>query len=91
MCLGAPGRVVETYDEHGLRMAKVDFGGVRQRVCLEHTPEAQPGDYVIVHVGFALSVIDAEEARQVFAFLEQMHELEDLRNSANSAAEGGDA
>jgi hydrogenase expression/formation protein HypC len=59
-------------------MGKVDFGGVSKRVCLEHTPEARPGNYVIVHVGFALSVIDAEEAQQVFAFLQRMNELDEL-------------
>jgi hydrogenase expression/formation protein HypC len=79
MCLGVPGRVVETYSEHGMLMGKVDFGGVFKRVCLEHTPEATPGRYVIVHVGFALSVIDEDEARQIFAFLEQMNELDELR------------
>ncbi|HVW00670.1 MAG TPA: HypC/HybG/HupF family hydrogenase formation chaperone [Planctomycetaceae bacterium] len=79
MCLGVPGRVVETYSEHGMLMGKVDFGGVFKRVCLAHTPEATPGRYVIVHVGFALSVIDEDEARQIFAFLEQMNELDELR------------
>ena len=78
MCLGIPGRVIEINHEHGLLMGKVDFGGVSKRVCLEHTPEAQPGNYVIVHVGFALSVIDADEAQQVFAFLRQMNELDEL-------------
>jgi hydrogenase expression/formation protein HypC len=78
MCLGIPGEIVETYIEHDLHMGKVDFGGVFKRVCLEHTPEAQVGDFVIVHVGFALQVIDEAEARQVFAFLEQMNELQEL-------------
>jgi hydrogenase expression/formation protein HypC len=78
MCLGIPGEVVETYEEHEMRMAKVDFGGVFKRVCLEHTPEAKIGDYVIVHVGFALQVIDQAEAQQVFAFLKQMNDLQEL-------------
>jgi len=78
MCLGIPGRVVDTYDERGVRMGKVDFGGVAKRVCLEHTPEAGVDDYVIVHVGFALSVIDEREAAQVFRYLEQMDELAEL-------------
>jgi hydrogenase expression/formation protein HypC len=79
MCLGVPGCVTETYREHEVLMGKVDFGGVFKRVCLEYVPEVQPGEYVIVHVGFALSKIDEDEARQVFAFLENMQELGDLR------------
>ena len=58
MCLGIPGKVVETYREHELLMGKVDFGGVCKQVCLEHVPEARPGEYVLVHVGFALARID---------------------------------
>jgi hydrogenase expression/formation protein HypC len=78
MCLGIPGKVVETHREHDLLMGKVDFGGVSKRVCLEHVPEARPGDYVLVHVGFALSVIDEAEARRVFVFLEGTDQLDDL-------------
>jgi hydrogenase expression/formation protein HypC len=79
MCLGIPGRVVETYCEHNTLMGKVDFGGVLKRVCLAHTPQAQVGQYVIVHVGFSLDVIDEAEARQVFTFLARMNELEELK------------
>jgi hydrogenase expression/formation protein HypC len=78
MCLGIPGKVVETYEEHEVLMGKVDFGGVFKRVCMAHTPDVTPGQYVIVHVGFALQVIDEEEARQVFAFLDGMNELSEL-------------
>lgn len=78
MCLGIPGEVVETYSEHEMFMAKVDFGGVFKRVCLEHTPEAKVGDFVIVHVGFSLQVIDQAEAQQVFTFLRNMDELQEL-------------
>ncbi len=78
MCLGVPGRIIETCRENDLLMGKVDFGGVARKVCLEHTPEAQVGDYVIVHVGFALSIVSPEEARQVFAFLDRMNELDEL-------------
>ena len=78
MCLGVPGRVIETYREHDLLMGRIDFGGIFKRVCLEHVPAAQPGQYVVVHVGFALSVIDEDEAKQVFAFLERMNELDEL-------------
>jgi hydrogenase expression/formation protein HypC len=79
MCLGIPGKVTETYREHDVLMGKVDFGGVSKRVCLEHVPESQIGDYVIVHVGFALSRIDEPEAQRVFEFLESMNELDDLK------------
>lgn len=79
MCLGIPGKLLETYREHDVLMGKVDFSGVCKRVCLEHVAHAQPGDYVLVHVGFALSVLDAEEAGRVFAFLEEMNQLEELK------------
>lgn len=78
MCLGVPGKVVETYHEHDVLMGRVEFGGIYKRVCLEHVPEAKIDDYVIVHVGFALSKIDEAEARRVFAFLEGMNQLDEL-------------
>jgi hydrogenase expression/formation protein HypC len=59
-------------------MGKVDFSGVTKKVCLEHVADTQPGDYVLVHVGFALSRIDEAEARRVFEFLEQMNQLDEL-------------
>jgi hydrogenase expression/formation protein HypC len=79
MCLAVPGKVVETYREHDVLMGKVDFGGVSRRVCLEHVPEVRPDEYVLVHVGFALSRIDEDEARRVFEYLEQMDQLEELK------------
>jgi hydrogenase expression/formation protein HypC len=79
MCLGIPGRVTETYREHDMLMGKVEFGGVFKRVCLEHVPATQIGDYVLVHVGFALQRIDEAEARRVFEFLEGMNQLDELR------------
>ena len=60
-------------------MGKVDFGGISKRVCLEHVPEVRADDYVLVHVGFALSRIDEAEARSVFEFLEQMDQLDELK------------
>jgi hydrogenase expression/formation protein HypC len=78
MCLAIPGKVLELYKEHGVRMGRIDFGGVIKGACLEHVPEAAPGDYVIVHVGFAISRIDEEEARQVFEFLRSNDGLEEL-------------
>jgi hydrogenase expression/formation protein HypC len=79
MCLGIPGKVVETYREHDVLMGRVEFGGVIKRVCLEHVPEVLPDDYVLVHVGFALSRIDEAEARRVFAFLDSMNQLDELK------------
>jgi hydrogenase expression/formation protein HypC len=78
MCLGIPGRVTETYREHDVLMGKVAFGGVAKRVCLEHVPETQVGDYVLVHVGFALQRIDENEAKRVFEFLAEMQQLDEL-------------
>jgi len=78
MCLGIPGKVVETYVEHDVLMGRVEFGGIFKRVCLEHTPEVRVDDYVLVHVGFALSRIDEVEAKRVFEFLQGMNQLEDL-------------
>jgi hydrogenase expression/formation protein HypC len=75
MCLAVPGKVVETLEEHGVRMARVSFGGVLKNACIEHVPDAKPGDYVLVHVGFALSKIDEAEAHKLFALLEELGTL----------------
>jgi hydrogenase expression/formation protein HypC len=75
MCLGIPGRVTGVSVDPaagGLRMATVDFGGVRREVCLEYTPEAAVGDYVVVHVGFAISRVDAAEAERTLAVIRAM-------------------
>jgi hydrogenase expression/formation protein HypC len=79
MCLGIPGKVVETWHEHDILMGKVEFSGVLKRVCLAHVPETQPGEYVIVHVGFALQRVDEVEAQKVFAFLDGMDLLDELK------------
>lgn len=78
MCLGIPGRVVETYQEHGILMGKIDFSGVSKRACLEHVPDVKIGEYVIVHVGFALSRIDETEAQRVLDFLSQIKQDDEL-------------
>jgi hydrogenase expression/formation protein HypC len=78
MCLGVPGKVLEVSRERELLSAKVDFGGICRTVCLEHVPDAQPGDYVLVHVGFALTRIDEAEAKRFFAWLESAGELSDV-------------
>jgi len=71
--------VIETLESDGLRMAKVSFGGMVKQVCLEYTPEAGPGDYVLVHVGFALSRVDQEEAERTFKLLEELGQLDELK------------
>jgi hydrogenase expression/formation protein HypC len=75
MCLGVPGKILEmTPSPLGMTMGKVSFGGVAKEVCLAYVPEAQVGDYVIVHAGFALNRLNEEEAAEVFAVLQEMDE-----------------
>lgn len=69
MCLAVPGRVIAVDDGEGLRMGTVDFGGTRRRVCLDCTPEATIGTHVIVHAGFAISVLDEDAAARTIALL----------------------
>ena len=77
MCLAIPGRVIALTREHDVLMGKVAFGGVTRQVCLEHVPEAQPGDYVLVHVGFALCMINEVEAARTWALREEIAALDD--------------
>jgi len=74
MCLGVPGQVLEKWEEGDLPMGRVRFGGISRAVCLAYTPEARVGDYVVVHVGFAISRVDEAEAARVFELLEQLGE-----------------
>ena len=95
MCLGIPGRIVERHDDGGLPMGTVDFGGVRRVVCLAYVAdEVAVGDYAIVHVGFALSKVDEEEARRTYAALREMSQLDELdwmREVADRAEQAGEA
>ena len=77
MCLGIPGKIVEIQGEDLERMGKVDFGGVVREVALAYVPEAQVGDYVIVHVGFALNVLDEEEAQETWRLLKEIGAVEE--------------
>jgi len=92
MCLGIPGRVLDMRDEGGMTMGTVDFGGVRREVCLAYVrDEVTPGDYVIVHVGFAISKVNEDEARRTFALLREMSQLDELdwmREVADRSLEG---
>ncbi|ACY49467.1 HypC/HybG/HupF family hydrogenase formation chaperone [Rhodothermus marinus] len=79
MCLAVPGKIVAILDEDPLtRRGKVDFGGIQKEVNLAFVPEARVGDYVMVHVGIAISVVDEAEAHRVFEYLQQIDELEEL-------------
>lgn len=79
MCLGVPGRVVEvTENALGMTMGKVNFSGITKEVCLAYVPEAVVGDYVVVHVGFAIALVDEEEANRTLEFLRDMDELGEL-------------
>ena len=88
MCLAVPGKITSiSGDDPLMRTGKVDFGGILKEVSLAYVPEVKIGDYVIVHVGFALSKVDEAEAMQVFEYLREMQELSDLED-AESAAPG---
>jgi hydrogenase expression/formation protein HypC len=78
MCLAIPGKLLEVRDDDTLPMGKVEFGGITKNICLAYVPEVQVGDYVLVHVGFAISKIDEDEAQEIFSYLEQMAELSEL-------------
>jgi hydrogenase expression/formation protein HypC len=78
MCLGIPGQILEIFDVAGLKMAKVRFGGIVREACLQLVPEAQIDDYVVVHVGFAISKLNAEEAQRAYLLLEELGQLSDL-------------
>jgi len=77
MCLGIPGQIVEVFEKDGLKMGKIDFGGVVRETCLAYVPEAKVGDYTIVHVGFALNIIDEAEAQETLALLAEVGILDD--------------
>jgi len=72
MCLGVPGKITEIFDNNGMKMGKIDFGGVVRETCLDFVPEAQVGDYAVVHVGFAISLLSEEEAQETLAMLREI-------------------
>ena len=84
MCLAVPGKIMTIVEEEnlGLRCGEVDFSGIRKKVRLDYTPEARAGDYVLVHVGFALTVVDEPEAQRTFEALRQLDQFEELPGSA---------
>jgi hydrogenase expression/formation protein HypC len=85
MCLAVPGKILSVHGEDFARMARVSFGGIVKEVSLAYVPEASEGEYVIVHVGFAISVVDEDEALRTFEILKQMGELAELDAQAGEA------
>ena len=72
MCLGIPGKVLEVFERDSLPMGKIEFSGIVKEACLAYTPEAEVGDYVLIHVGFAISRIDEQEANEIFQYLDEI-------------------
>ncbi len=91
MCVGVPGKIIEIYQKEGLSMAKVDFSGVTREACIEHVPEAEVGDYAVIHVGFAISLLSEEEAQDPLDLLRDIVEAEEqFRNNEQvPPVEGG--
>jgi hydrogenase expression/formation protein HypC len=88
MCLGIPGKIMEIYQRDDLLMGKVDFGGVTRETCLAYVPEAKVGDYTIVHVGFALNLIDEKDALETLDLINQIgsfdqENISEVEKSAN--------
>ena len=91
MCLGIPGKVLEISRGDGeMPMGKVEFGGIAKEICLAYLPDVQVGDYVLVHVGFAISKIDEDEAREIFSYIEQIGELSEIDDPGDPAAASGE-
>lgn len=80
MCLAIPGKVLGTFEQRGLRMGKIQFGGIVREACLEYVPETQVGDYVLVHVGFAISRVDEVEAARTYEALRELDQLTELES-----------
>lgn len=87
MCLAIPGKVIETFDKGDMLMARVQFGGIIREACLEYVPETMVGDYVLVHVGFAISRIDEAEAERTYEALRELDQLTELESPIVEDAE----
>jgi hydrogenase expression/formation protein HypC len=77
MCLAVPGKIVEIHEKDGLKMAKVDYGGIFRETCLDYVPEAEVGDYCVIHVGFAISLMNEKEALETLEMLKQISNFEE--------------
>jgi hydrogenase expression/formation protein HypC len=82
MCLAVPGKVTEVYEANGTMMGKIDFDGITKEICLAYLPDIEPGDYAIVHVGFAISRIDETRARETLQLFREMGILEEELDGA---------
>ena len=80
MCLGVPGKVVEIYEQHGIKMGKVDFSGIQKEVCLAYVPDIQEGEYTVIHVGFAITKLDEESALETLRLFNELGILEEELN-----------
>jgi len=87
MCLAIPGKILDVTEHSGLRSGRVEFGGIVRSVCLDYVPEAGVEDYVIVHVGFAIRVVDRQEAERTYQILEEMGVLETELSSIEDASD----
>ena len=88
MCLGVPGKVIEVYEQHGMRMGKVDFSGIQKEVCLAYVPEIVVGDYTVIHVGFAITKLDEESALETLRLFNELGVLEEELNVDDVGGEG---
>jgi len=77
MCLAVPGKIIDIYETNGMKMGKIDFGGVVREACLEYVPEAQVGNYTIIHVGFALNLLSEQEAQEILSVLREIANVDD--------------
>jgi len=77
MCLAIPGKIVDIFERDGLKMAQVDYGGIFRETCLEYVPEATVGEYCVVHVGFAISLLDEQDAMESLELLKQISDIEE--------------
>lgn len=75
MCLGVPGKITSIYEKDGMKMGKVDFGGITRETCLDFVPEAEIGDYTVIHVGFAISLLSEDEAQKTLEMLREIGQL----------------
>jgi hydrogenase expression/formation protein HypC len=88
MCLAIPGKIVELNEKNGVKMSKVDFGGITREACMEYVPDANIGEYVLVHVGFAISKVDADEAARTYQYLAEMDALQEIEEYGAPPDEG---
>ena len=89
MCLAIPGKVIESFEQGGMRMARVQFGGITREACLEYVPETKVGEYVLVHVGFAISRVDRQEAERTRRIMDSMGWTEELAREGVSGSMDG--